>query len=164
MVAQGKSKFTTPVQFDAAHGETAEDILWTQLVRAVCVSGRLIELLNENEISGWAIYPVEVYDLNGVSVPDYYGFAITGPVYEADYSRSTVFVKPSPVPRGKSSETYKGLYFDESQWTSSDMFWVDGVQVVVEKVVRLFKEHNIGNVRFTLLTERETPVRYVRRG
>ena len=132
MVEQGRSKLTTPIQFDAAQGEIAEDILWTQLVRPVCVSGRLIRLLNENEISGWTVYPVEIYDQNGVNIPDYYGFAITGPVYEADYSRSTIVLKPSPLPRGKSSKVYKGLYFDEGQWISTSSSYGN----VSEKAVR----------------------------
>lgn len=163
LLTKGKTNVRAPIQFDAVQGEETEDVLWTQLVRPVCVSRKVVELLKENEICGWSIYPVEIYDQEGTIIPDFHGLAVTGPVCKADYERSEVVKRPSPVPRGQGYEVFRGLYFDESQWDGSDMFWVDGVLAVVEKVYFLFKNHNVGNVRFIPLKERETRVRHVRR-
>ena len=162
LLARGETAITEPIQFDAAQGDEATDVLWTQLVGPVCVSGRVVRLLEENKISGWSTYPVEVYDQQGNPLPDYHGFAVTGVVCKADYGRSAVVSKPPPTLRGKGYDVYRGLYFDESQWDGSDMFWVDGVLVVVDKVYRLFKTHKVVNVRLITLLEREIRVRYVR--
>ena len=42
-------------------------------------------LLEENGITGWSTYPIEVYDRKGNSLPDYHGFAITGGTCDQDY-------------------------------------------------------------------------------
>ena len=61
-LSRGESQTKRPIQFDAAQGSKATNILWTQLVTPVCVSGRVIRILSENEVSGWSTYPVEVFD------------------------------------------------------------------------------------------------------
>ena len=162
-LSRGESRITRPIQFDAAQGSKATDILWTQLVTPVCVSKRIIHILRENEVSGWSTYPVEIFDLEGEQLPDYHGFAVTGAVCDADYSRSAVVTKPPPTPRGKSYDVYRGLFFDEAQWDGSDMFWVGGVRVVIEKVKRIFEQNGVDNVAFTPLPGREIRVRHVRR-
>ena len=162
LLSRGKSQLGKPIQFDAAQGLEAADFLWTQLVTPVCVSQRVVQILNENQVTGWSTYPVEVFDQVGKLHASYHGLAVTGAVCEADYSRSVVVTKPPPAPRGRSYYVYKGLYFDEDQWDGSDMFWVGRVRVVVEKVKKVFEQNEVDNVRFTSLSEREIRVRYVR--
>ena len=161
--SQGMKEVSAPIQFDAVQGKNIDDFLWTQLVRPACVLSRVVRLLEEKGIDGWSTNPVKVYDPDGFIVPDYHGFEVSGPAYKADYDRSNVIEKPPPVPKGKSYQIYRGLYFDESQWDGSDMFWVEGVHVVTERTYRLFRTHKVGNVRFTPLAERETRVRHVQR-
>ena len=162
-ISQGKARIQCPVQFDATQGTEATDILWTQLVTPVCISDKVVSLLNVSNVSGWSTYPVEVFDTEGILQPKYHGLAVTGAACEADYSRSTVVEKLSPAPRGKSYEVFRGLYFDEDQWDGSDMFWVGGLRVVVARVKALFEDAGIENVKFVPLIERETRVRHVRR-
>ena len=163
LLAQGKSAITEPIQLEAAQGLEATDFLWTQLITLVCVSERVVRILKENVVSGWTIYPVEVFDQEGNLHPYYHGLAVTGAACEADYSRSAVVTKLPPTPRGRSYDVYRGLYFNEGQWDGSDMFWVGGVRVVVSKVRVLLEQNRIKNVGFTPLAEREVRVRYVRR-
>ena len=163
LLAQGKSAITEPIQFDAAQGREATDFLWTQLITPVCISESATRILMENKVSGWSTYPVEVFDQEGKLYPYYFGLAVTGAACEADYSRSAVVSKPPPTPRGRSYDVFRGLYFDEDQWDGSDMFWVGGVRVVVERVKEIFVRYNVRNVRFTPLAEREIRVRHVRR-
>lgn len=163
-LSRGESQIKGPIQFDSAQGLKATDILWTQLVTPVCVSNRVIHIFSENEVSGWSTYPVEVFDPEGELLPDYHGLAVTGAVCEADYRRSSIVTRPPPAPRGKSYDVYRGLYFDEAQWDGSDMFWVGGVRVVVDKVKRVLELNGVENVAFTPLAEREIRVRHVRQG
>ena len=162
-LSRGESQTKGPIQFDVAQGTIATDILWMQLVAPVCVAKRVIRILSENEVSGWSTYPVEVFDQEGELLADYHGLVVTGGVCDADYNRSAVITKPPPAPRGKSYDVYKGLFFDEDQWDGSDMFWVGGVRVVVEKVKTAFEKSGVENVAFTPLPEREIRVRHVRK-
>ncbi len=163
LLSRGRLKTMTPIQFDAAQGVEFADFLWTQLVTPVCVSEKVIQLLRDNQITGWSTYPVEVYDQDGNLYSHYHGLAVTGPVCEADYSHSTVVTKPPPTPNGRSYDVYRGLHFEENEWDGSDMFWVGGVRVVVDRVRTVFEQCKASNVRFTSLTEREVRVRYVQR-
>ena len=161
LLSRGRSKTLTPIQFDAAQGCEFADFLWTQLVTPVCVSEEVIQLLRDNHVTGWSTYPVEVYDQEGYLHSRYHGLAVTGAVCEADYSLSTVVTKPPPTPSGRSFDVYKGLHFKEDEWDGSDMFWVAGVRVVVDRVRMIFEQSKASNVNFTPLTEREIRVRYV---
>jgi len=153
LLARGKLDMEAPIQFDADSGSRATDVLWSQMVLFFCVSGRLVRLLEENEITGWSTYPVEVYDRKGALLPDYHGFAVTGGTCGQDFDRSVPFDKEMP---GGHFTYYRGLYFHESQFDGSDVFWIGvGTPVVSERVYRLFKKHRIGNVRFTPLPEFE---------
>ena len=122
-----------------------------------------MRILREGKVSGWSRYPVEVFDQVGRLQSGYHGLAVTGAVCKADYGRSSVVTKPPQTPRGRSYDVYRGLYFEMDQWDGSDMFWVDGVRVVVRRVRGLFEMNGIKNVRITPLCEREIRVRYVHR-
>lgn len=163
LVSRGKSWLQEPLQFDAAQGTEASDFLWTQLLDPVCVSERVVHILRENKVSGWSLYPVEVFDKDGDLLPNYHGIAVTGTECEANYGRSAVVTKPPPTPYGRSYDVYQGLFFNEEDWDGSDMFWVGGVRVVVEKVKELLEVNKVKNVLFTPLSQREVRVRYVRR-
>ena len=127
------------------------------MVKLFCVSECLIRLLEENGITGWSTYSVEVYDRKGNSLPDYHGFAITGGTCDQNYERSLMVEKMLPSGK-KKGKYFRGVYFDESQWDGSDMFWVGrgrGVSIVVDDVYRLFRKHKIQNVQFTPLSDVE---------
>ena len=113
--------------------------------------------MKENGITGWSTYPVEVYDRKGSLMPGYHGFAITGGSCDQDYDRSLMIEKMRPSGE-KKGKYFKGVYFDESQWDGSDMFWVGGRRgksIVVDKVFRLFRKYKIQNVQFTPLADVE---------
>lgn len=160
-IARGVEKPPTPLQFDVYKGGEATDILWSQSIHLVCVSERVVVLLEENKITGWSTYPIEIFGQDGDLLPGYFGLAVTGAVCELDRSRSELIDMPSPVPGGKSYQVYRGLYFNENQWDGSDMFWINRAgKIVSDKVYRLFKQHKLTNVKFTPLDEdeRETGV------
>jgi hypothetical protein len=148
-----------PVILGVNAGGQVTDFLWSDSVRLVCVSSRVIALLADNGITGWSTYPVELYDRQKKPIPGYRGLAVLGSIYRRDRSRSQIIAKPPPVLGGLGHDVYKGLYFDESQWDGADMFRVSNAGIVVTgKVYRLFKRARISNVRFTPLTEVEIDV------
>jgi hypothetical protein len=155
-IAHGTEVWPVSIPFDVYKGGQATDFLWSQSVWLICISQRTVDLLGEYQITGWSTYPVEIFDRKRNPLPDYHGFAVTGPVCDLDRSRSTLIDKPPPVPGGKGYQVYRGLYFSESQWDGSDMFWIDRCgQVVTDRVYQLFRRHKISNVKFTPLIEDE---------
>lgn len=160
-LSQGAIQVSDPIQFDVAQGSGICDFLWTQLVTPVCISKRVVRLLQKSDVSGWSTYPVEVIDDKGRLLADYHGLVVSGAICLADYTRSNVVTKPPPAPRGRSYDVYRGLYFDADEWDGSDMFWVGRVRVVVEKVKKIFEQNDVKNVCFTRLSEREIRVRHV---
>ncbi|MXZ20089.1 MAG: hypothetical protein F4Y84_05685 [Caldilineaceae bacterium SB0665_bin_25] len=160
-LSQGAIQVSDPIQFDVAQGSGIYDFLWTQLVTPVCISKRVVRLLQKSDVSGWSTYPVEVIDDKGRLLADYHGLAVSGAICLANYTRSSVVTKSPPAPRGRSYDVYRGLYFDADEWDGSDMFWVGRVRVVVEKVKKIFEQNDVKNVCFTRLSEREIRVRHV---
>lgn len=142
----------------ASMGGQATDFLWSTYTPIVCVSERVLRLLENEEFVGWGTYPVEVYDRKGSPLPGYWGFAVLGPNLEHDRSMSAVLTKPPPTLRGHEYQVYKGLYFRADGWDGSDFFLVEGFTVVTERVRKEFKRHRITNVRLTSLVEVEVDV------
>lgn len=155
----GRLKLDTPLGLGAYMGGQVTDFLWSSLIPLVCISERVKEILQMNTITGWATYPVEVFDRKGVFLPGYHGFAVTGGECRRDRSRSQIFTR-QVVPEGKPQKVYKGLYFHEEDCDGSDIFWVRsfGGTVVTEKVQKIFKQSKITNARLTPLPEIELNV------
>jgi hypothetical protein len=158
-LVRGSLSLEETLVFKAGRGGKATDVLWAYDVYIYFFSERLRRLLAEEEISGWTTYPVELYDRKDNHLSGYQGIAVTGRECTRDRSRSQIVDKPPPAPGGQSRQVYRGLFFDESQWDGSDMFWVSEVGIVVtEKLYRLFQRHKIRNVEFTPLSKVEIRV------
>lgn len=158
LLARGRWQPPAPMLLRAQSGRQVADVLWTTFPPIFCVSSRVVNLLMENSISGWSVYPVEIIGRKNEPLPGYHGFAVIGPECQRDRSRSQVITKLNAV--GRSTQVYKGLYFNESQWDGSDFFMVRpfGGIVVTEKVYRLIKGANVTNTQLTLLAEVELDV------
>lgn len=153
----GESQPPEPVVFKPQTGKHATDVLWTTFPPLLCVSQRLVDLLQVNKFQGWSTYPIEVYDNNDMLIPGYYGFAIGSYAGKQDYERSTVNVKPL-VSGAKPSKQYMGMYFDESKKDRCDIFRIQNAVIVLTKrVMQMFKKNKISNVCFTALPEVEIP-------
>jgi len=152
---RGELKLQYPLQLGAYMGGQATDFLWSSLTPLLVVSQKVVGLLEECRLTGWATYPVEVYDRKGDRLEGYSGFAITGRAGKRNRSRSRIITKPAPAPGGRSREVYKGLYFDEGQWDGSDIFLVGGIKVVTRPLQQALKQAKVTNVRFTPLPDVE---------
>lgn len=144
-----------PVVLGAYMGGQATDILWTGQLN-MCISDRVLNLLKQNEFTGCATYPVEVFGRKEEHLPGYHGLAVTSYAGEIDFARSQIIYK-SPVPGYEEHKYYRGVFFDESKWDGSDFFRLTGSWTVVKKSVRdVFIQAKIINVLFKPLPEVET--------
>lgn len=146
-----------PVVLKGYMGGPVADILRTGLPPLVCVSEKVIQLLEDNHTRGWSTYPVEVSDRKGNCLPGYYGFAVKSYAGERDLACSPIIEKEPIVTGGSKYKIYKGFYFDENKWDGSDMFRVHPSWIIVTKAVRdSFVKARIRNVKFIALPDEET--------
>jgi hypothetical protein len=158
-LAYGQWKPPEPVVFKGYMGGPTADILRTGLPPLICVSQKVINLLEGNHFTGWATYPVEVSDRKGNNLPDFFGFAVTSFAGERELSRSQIIEKEPIVTGGSRYKVYKGFYFNENKWDGSDIFRVHPSWLIVTKAVRdSFVKAKIRNVEFITLLDEETSV------
>ena len=157
-LSRGELSLQHPLRLRAYMGGQVTDFLWSDLASLVVISRKVVELLRDRAFTGWATYPVEVYDRKGEPLVDYFGLAITGRAGKQDRTRSRILTKPAPAPGGQPYQVYRGFYFDESQWDSSDIFLADGFKVVTLPVQKAFKRARVSNVHFTPLADVEIDV------
>jgi hypothetical protein len=156
---KGQISLEQPIKLGAYMGRQITDFLWSDLVNIVCISMKVVKIFQDNNVTGWASYPVEVFDRKSELLPNYYGFSVIGKECRRDRSRSQIITKQA-VPGGQPFDVYKGLYFYEEDWDGSDIFFVGnyGGIVVTEKVKRLFNKEKITNVKLFPLAEVERDV------
>lgn len=161
-LSRGQLDIDRPIHFVAVMGGQPAPLLWSRLTPLVCAHQRVVDVLTQHNFTGWSVYPVEVYGRKGESIPDYYGFAITGRGGEVDISRSQLVTKPAPTERGRPYQVYLGMYFHPERWDGSDLFFVDGHRVVQEAVVKAFKRTKISNIQLVSLPDVELDAYFFR--
>jgi len=133
------------------------DILWSTYPPIVCISQRLVDILKNNNFTGWTTYQVKVFDKQGNSLPGYYGLSITSSVGRRDFSLSQIVLKPISS-HGKPTEVHRGLYFKKERWDGSDIFRIeDSHKIMTKKVKEVLVREKIRNILLTPLAEYETP-------
>lgn len=159
-LAKGEWLPVKPLVLKPRSGHDVRDFLWSGSP-LFCVSTRLLDILLEHRFTGWATYPVEVYDNNDNALLGYRGFSVKGLRLERDLGHSKVIT--NCIPGGKPTRYYRGLYFDEKKWDGADFFWVNGATVVTGRVARAIEDAQVTNVAFTALPEVEMRASIVER-
>lgn len=137
-------------------GAVPQDVVWPRSVMPPFVSDRVINLLQEFDITGWGSFPIEIRDKSGKIHTNYFRLVINAtPCGAIDWRRGGP-LEQTGVPSG---QIYRGGWFDAATWDGSDIFrsvhggWI----LVVERVQDLFASARISNVKFTRITEFEMP-------
>lgn len=154
-ITRGWKKTEKPFKLIAEMGKQITDFFWTDYVGVYCVSLRVIELLEKNQITGWTTYPVELWGKNQERIPDYFGFAVTGKECRRDMTKGRIIQLAPFFPGAKPRAVYLGAYFVESDWDGSDFFWVNNFvnEVVTKRVRDLFVKNHVTNVKLVSLTQ-----------
>jgi hypothetical protein len=155
-IYRGEFRPHCPIVFDfmkGASGSTTRDLVSTGVAPILLISDRVVELLRD--FTGWTTYPVEVHDKKGELIPRYQGLAVTGRCGAIDDAQSEPRICAPPVPQGRWSRKWFGLYFDQDSWDGADIFAPEGtgLTVVVEGVKEAMERAMVTNVLFRPLTE-----------
>jgi hypothetical protein len=138
------------------------DFVWTTSVHPVIVHRRAVDLLEQQQLTGWSTYAVELREKDGTLSNDYVGLVVLGRCGPVQLSRSVVVLKEYPAgwfPH------FLGYYFDEASWDSSAVFMhtpdaagnTTGHVFVTEALRRVFRHAKVGNVAFERLTNLSLP-------
>ena len=147
----GKLRF----RFSESFGNKYYDLIFYK-VSSFLFSSKVINLLLENNITGWKAYPAIIYDKKNKIIDGYSLFEVIGKCGTVDWNKSEKFKKQF-VPNAPFAVMLRGIYPDLSAWDGSDIFMAEGKLFIflTEKVKDLFNKNKIANVNITKLTEFE---------
>ncbi len=149
-ILYGDFEYFNPLEFRYyVGGKKPYDIVATGSVGLYLISKKTLELLKNNNISGFRDYPTIVFDKKNNVSNDYFVLSITGKSNPIDWSKSFEFKKQF-TPNGKPAHMIKGLYFNYDEWDGSDIFIPKGSKfiLVTERVKMLFELNKISNAEF----------------
>lgn len=154
----GEQAPAKPVEFrqvECASGSTVGDLISTSAIPLVLLSQRAMSVFGE--FSGCSSFPADVKDLRGNTVRGYRGLVVKGRCGPIDDALSEARDCPPPVPGGRRTRGWFGLYFKQMDWDRSDIFVPEtsALTVVVERVKLACVAAKLTNIEFRPLSELE---------
>ncbi len=145
------------MSFVRAEGSRLLDLVGTTVATLKLVSPRFVETLEEDDITGWTTFPV---DLAVEGASGYAGLAVNGRCGAIDDTLSERITIPPPVPEGNAGPGLRGLYFRRGTWDGSDVFTSeDSASIFVTAAVKeALEEAGITGVEFSRLSKIERPL------
>src|ERR1700678_3180654 len=67
-----------PITFKQEYGKKLYDILDTGYAGFFLISERMRKILEENNLTGWKVFPIKLYDKKGNEIVGYHGFSAAG--------------------------------------------------------------------------------------
>ena len=110
-----------PVIFKQSTGKNFHDMLDTGWPSLYLISDKMENVLEQNNLTGWKTFPVQVIDKKGSEVKGYQGLSITGRCGPVDYTKCEIIEKRA-FPDAPLVKYYKGLYVGLDKWDGSDFF------------------------------------------
>lgn len=146
-----------PIIFEHSEGGEPKDLIGTEFAMVDILSDRVFKLFRENQFTGWATYPVEIYGKNSELIKGFSGLIVLGRCGKLDNSLCKQEWRNPPVPTGKPYQTWVGMYFDLKKWDGSDIFIPEstGYKIVTERVKTAIEKAKFKNITFKRLTEIE---------
>jgi hypothetical protein len=144
------------LKFSYSSGNKYCDLIFCGRISSFLLSSRIIDLLFDNNITGWKAHPAIIYDKKNRIIDGYFLFEIIGKSGVIDWNKSDKFKKQF-VSNAPFAEMVRGIYPDLSFWDGSDIFMAEGSLFIfmTEKVKDLFIKNRVTNVNITKTTEFE---------
>lgn len=129
-------------------------LFWNGATEPFCISQALVDILQENEITGWSTIPAKVLTkLGNNTIDNYFALTVTGRADSIDYLQTDIVFKQFP---GGQFPHFKGLYFVPESWDGSDIFMErsgnngkpSAFIYATKKFVDTFKKNKIKNISF----------------
>ncbi len=120
-----------PIVFHQDEGKRLRDVLDMRSVGFFVISDRMKLVLEENSLTGWKTYPIQIYDKKKNLISGYSGFTVTGKGGRVYYSLNEAW---DPV-----------LGWNPAGWDGSDFFYLENTRhiLITEKVMKVLRKHKI---------------------
>ena len=143
-----------PVTFKQEDGKKLNDILDTGYAGFYLISEKMKIIIEENELTGWKIFPIKLYDKKGNKINGYHGFSITGNSSSINYKKSEINEKKL-TPNGPICKFYKGIFIDK--WDGTDFFTPEGTYqtLISRKAAQVIKKNKLTNICLRNFTDIE---------
>lgn len=153
-------KIDFPVAFKQEYGTKLCDILDTGSAGFFLISERMKEILENNQLTGWKTFPIQLYDKKGNKITNYHGFSVVGRSGPTNYKNSEI-IELQMVTNGPLCKYYKGVSFDS--WDGSDFFTPEGSYqtFITKKAADILKNNKVTNMRLENLADRQVAARCV---
>lgn len=142
---RGRFRPNQPLVMRHNVGGPLRDVVITGYADPNVVSQAFVDALTTAGCSGWSLFPVTVYDKEGVIANGFHGFQVVGECGPVDWRRS----QPVPVQLpGGVFPRLKGMYFAVETWDGSDVFGQTdtGFVFMTEKAVLALRRSRISNM------------------
>ena len=151
-----------PVLFKQDCGKKLLDILGTGWPSLYLISNKTKAILEENDLTGWKIFPIILYDKKGIEISGYHGFSVTGRCGPIDDQKAKI-VDRQMISTGPVFKAYKGLYVGLDEWDGTDFFIPENSLfcIVTKKTANILKKDKKLNVTLENCAEFETPLNAV---
>ncbi len=148
-----------PIIFKHVYGKKLEDILDTGWPSLYLISDKMKNILEQENLTGWKTFIIQVLDKSGQEIKGYHGLSITGKCGSIDFSQCELIEKQL-IYEGPISKYYKGLYIGLDKWDGSDLFLPEGTFQIIttQKAMDAFKKNKLTNIKFENLVDVETLV------
>ena len=135
-----------PLQYWIRGGSKYKDVLDMPWLSAYIISDRFKQILEENNVTGWKSYSIELLDKSNNVVSGYNGFCIVGRSGPMN-PKGALGSLTDKVPEAE-LPPYKNGWFDINTWDGSDIFMLGNSRwiVITERVFKLLKKEKITSI------------------
>ena len=134
---------TFPVVFRIFDGSKLSDIISMRYTgMSALISDHVVEVLRQNNLTGWSTYPIVLLDKKGNAIGGYHGFTVTG--------RAGGVIELVPENEIVFEQRYKYQQWELSSWDGSDFAHIKGryETICTERVRIAIKNAGIKGLRF----------------
>lgn len=151
-----------PILFKHEYGSKFKDVLDTGRVNFFLISEKFKNILQENKLTGWKVYPIKLVDKKGNEIFGYHGLSVTGRCGSITYNKSKIIQKKL-VPNGPLVKFYKGIFINE--WDTNDFFCPsDRYQIFLNaNAANILTARGISNLSLIDLADYEIDVLFVKK-
>ena len=135
-----------PLQYWIRGGRQYKDVLDTPWLSAYVISDRFRQILEDNNVTGWKSYPVELLDKYDKRISGYNGFCIVGRSGPMN-PKGALGDMVGRVPDAE-LQPYKNGWFDVDTWDGSDIFLLGNSRwiIITERVYKLLKKEKVASI------------------
>jgi len=150
-----------PIVFRHEYGRKLADILDTGWPSLYLISDKMKAVLEQNKLTGWKSYTIELVDKKGNQITGYHGFSVTGRCTSTSFAKSQIINKQF-VENGPICKFYKGMSIDG--WDGTDFFSPEnkGWIFVTKNAFEKLKQNKLTNVCLKNLADIEVDIRNIK--